>query len=322
MGRERIIEFLGDDWVRMQEYLKSGLGTDVPLLSEINGGILAHPGKMLRPMTALLLGRACGGTTEATVRYAAVSEMLHNATLMHDDVADESPQRRGRPTLRSLIGPNSAVLVGDFWLAKSVDLMVRDHIDQKVVEAYSRTLVHLAEGEMLQMQMAESGLTGEQEYYRIIYCKTASLFESVGYSAAVSTGAPEEYVRAAVAYSKALGMAFQIKDDILDYCGEMTGKPVGADLKERKITLPLLGAMKNVPGQESRIREMVRQAQDHPGYCSEIHAFVMDNGGIEYASRELGKFIAEAVSALGALPGREAAGMLAEIAEYNAVRDL
>jgi len=322
MSRERILEFLGEDWGRMLDYLKSGISTDIGLLSEVNGSIMAHPGKMLRPMTVLLMGRACGRSTENTVRYAAVSEMLHNATLMHDDVADDSSVRRGMPTVSSLVGPRSAVLVGDFWLAKSVDLMIGRNIDERVVRAYSRTLVDLTEGELLQIQMASTAQTTEKEYFRIIHCKTASLFEAAGYSAAVSVEAPEEYCQAAVEYSRSMGMAFQIKDDILDYCGDKIGKPVGTDLKEQKITLPLLGALKNSPSREKELREMVLAIPEHPQYCGLIHDFVLDNGGIDYASECLKKYVAQAVSALEVLPGREAAGMLADIAEYNAIRPL
>ena len=221
--------FLGRDWSDVQSCISEALCCDIDLLNKTNRSILSHSGKQLRPLLALVMARACSGgrITESTIRYAAASELLHNATLLHDDVADDSDQRRGVPTIRSLMGPSVSVLVGDYWLVKAMELILGDSDrDTQVIRIFSKTLSDLAEGEMLQLQKAQSCDTDMDAYLRIIYNKTASLFEAACVSAAVSVEAPDESVRAARDYAVALGIAFQIKDDMLDYAGtDSVGKP-------------------------------------------------------------------------------------------------
>ena len=190
----------------------------------------------------------------------------------------------------SLMGPSVSVLVGDYWLVKALELILQDAgTDVRVIKIFSRTLSDLAEGEMLQLQKAQAGDTSEEDYLRIIYNKTASLFEAACLSAAVSVGADKNVEKAAVDYAVALGIAFQIKDDILDYDGtEAVGKPLGADILEQKITLPLLGALANVDAQEqARVRAMIGDIVGHSELRDDIVAFVRDNGGVEYAQRRL-----------------------------------
>ena len=240
MLRDEIIDFLGEDWVALNGYIKDSLFSDIPLLQEVNEDILVHSGKMLRPIVALLVARMISGTTapDDSIRVAAATEMLHNATLLHDDVADESPTRRGEPTLFSKIGPSGAVLVGDFWLARAMELTISYSKRDSVAKIFSKAMTNLAEGEMLQLQNASGNGTNKEDYFRIIYCKTASLFETACLSVSVSCNATPEQQEAVKEYAVSLGIAFQIKDDILDYVGdEALGKPTGIDLKEHKITL-------------------------------------------------------------------------------------
>ena len=226
MDIARVKEYLGAEWTAVQERIACSLESDIDLLDKTNKSILSHSGKQLRPILALLSARACsadGRASEATVRYAAAAELLHNATLLHDDVADDSDQRRGMPTIRSLMGPTVSVLLGDYWLVKAMDLILGSHdADSQVIRIFSKTLSDLAEGELLQLQKAQSGDTVEDDYLRIIYSKTASLFEASCVSAALSVGASESAVEAMKAYAVALGLAFQIKDDILDYDGYLS----------------------------------------------------------------------------------------------------
>lgn len=320
MERKKIIELLEPDWTAMQALMSDMLCSDVPLLNRTNAAIFSNRGKMLRPMMSLLMARACGRLTEDSLRFAAASEMLHNATLMHDDVADDSTERRGRPSVMSIIGPNSAVLVGDFWLAKAVEMVISAERHSSVMSLFSRTLSNLAEGEMLQLQKASTADTDEEDYRRIIYCKTASLFEAACVSAAISVDSPEAFREAARDYAVNAGMAFQIKDDILDYAGDYDlGKPVGVDIKEQKITLPLLGAiLRSGSGQE--IRDRIRDIHGHPEYCDEIRSFVAENGGIEYASSRLDEYIAKAEAALAPIHDGAEKEMLVELVRYNAFR--
>lgn len=325
MRIDSIREYVGADWMAVKESISSALESDIDLLNSTNASILSNSGKQLRPLMALLFARACAGgkANEATVRYAAAAELLHNATLLHDDVADDSDQRRGVPTIRSLMGPSVSVLVGDYWLVRALELILQDcSIDVRVIKIFSKTLSDLAEGEMLQLQKAQSGDTGMEDYLRIVYSKTASLFEAACVSAAVSVSASEAFEKAARDYAVALGVAFQIKDDILDYDGtESVGKPLGVDVLEQKITIPLIGAMVNAgPAEEARVRALVKDVVGHPEHRDEIVSFVKENGGLDYAVAELNKYVQKAVQALAVLPDSYEKSALEELAYFTAKR--
>ena len=325
MDIRAVKEYLGQDWLTVQERIASALESDISLLNSTNASILSQSGKQLRPMLALMFARACTGrATDAGIRYAAAAELLHNATLLHDDVADGSELRRGKPTVMSLMGPSVSVLVGDYWLVKAMELILQDSdTDTTAIRIFSKTLSDLAEGEMLQLQKAQSGDTDEKDYLRIIYNKTASLFEAACVSASISAGVSEDVVKAARDYAVALGLAFQIKDDILDYSGtESVGKPLGVDILEQKITLPLLGALNNVSGQKQvEVRGMVKDIVGRPELRDDIVSFVKENGGLEYAKARLEEYVNEAVHALDILPDSREKEYLMELARYTAIRD-
>ena len=322
MSREEIIRFLGEDWDRTQALICSRLHSDVGLLEQTNVQVLSNTGKMLRPMVALLMARAVGTPNDDSICYAAASELLHNATLIHDDVADGSEERRGKPTVSALLGAGTAVLVGDYWLARAVDLVVDTTHRDEVIRQFARTLTDLAEGEMLQLEKAAAGDTTEADYLRFIHCTTASLFCAAAESAAVSVDAGPAQRQAAIAYGSALGIAFQIKDDILDYAGtDSLGKPVGQDLLERKITLPLLGALEGSP-REAEIRALVRDIPSQPGNCERVRRFVAERDGVGFAARRLSEWVERAVRALDAFPDSAAREYLAVIARYNEWRQI
>lgn len=322
MTRQDILQYLGDDWARMLDLVRTHLHSDVALLEETNGRILANSGKLIRPMIALLTAKAIAVPTDDSIRYAAAAELLHNATLLHDDVADASAERRGRPTVAALLGPTAAVLVGDYWLARSVDLVIGSAHADAAVPLFSKTLTDLAEGEMLQLEKAASADTTEADYLRIIRCKTASLFCAAAQTAAVSVDAAPAQAEAARAYAEAFGMAFQIRDDILDYAGtDVLGKPVGVDLRERKITLPLLGALAGSP-REAEIRAMVRDIPAHPEYCGQIRSFVAGRDGTGYAARHLAEWVARAERALDAFADSPARDALLTIARFTLERQV
>lgn len=326
MDIKKVREFVGADWQAVQERISGSLHSDISLLDMTNASILSNSGKQMRPLLTVLFARACSGgkTTDATVRYASASELLHNATLLHDDVADDSAQRRGVPTIMSLMGPSVAVLIGDYWLVKALDLILSDgSSDTVVLKIFSKTLSALAEGELLQLQKAQNGDTVEEDYLRIIYNKTASLFEAACVSGVLSVSASEQYEAAAREYSIALGNAFQIQDDILDYSGtDSVGKPLGVDVLEQKITIPLLGALSNVSEQEQkRIRGLVNDIVGHPEHRDEIVTFVKENGGLEYSRMRLGEYVEKAVRALDVLPDSQEKAFLVELAYFTARRD-
>lgn len=320
MNGNDIITLLGADWTGCEDLIRSSLRSDIGLLNRVNESSLSNSGKQLRPKLALLVARCLGGVNDDSLRYAAAVELLHNATLFHDDVADRSSLRRGRPTLAALMGPDIAVLVGDYWLSRAVNLIIDTEHRTDAFKLFASVLSNLAEGEMLQLEKASEADTSEEDYLRIIYCKTASLFETACVTAAMSVDASSELCRAASRFGAATGLAFQIRDDIFDYLDdEQIGKPVGIDLKERKITLPLLGALRGASN-EVALRAMVRDIDGHPEYCRQIRSFVLEHGGIEYATRRLDDFIGDALRALEAFPPSPEREALEHIARYNAIR--
>ena len=318
----QIQAFLGEDWKRVQTLLKESLRSDVELLDRTNASLLDNGGKMLRPMLSLLVSKVCGGINDECVRVAAASELLHNATLLHDDVLDDGRCRRGMPTVLSTLGAKPSVLIGDFWLVKTMTTVLHcgPHSTQ-VSDLFSKTEQDLVEGELLQMAKAASGDTSEDDYLRIIYLKTASLFQTVCAAAALAADASEQEAQAVTEYGKLLGMAFQIKDDILDYEGDSIGKPVGADLKEGKITLPLLGALSKVDAErESEIRKVVSAVPQQPGVFATVSEMVRKLDGTGYAHLKLQEYVKQAKEALATLPDTQARNYLLQLADYCTYR--
>ena len=322
MRMEDVQKLLGDAWTKYKDLVRSTLRSDVVALDTLNQSLLSNSGKQLRPIIALLMANACGGYTSDSIHFAAAAEVLHNATLFHDDVADGSSTRRGKPSLAAAVGPRAAVLVGDFWLSKAIDLVMGTVHQNEVIPLFSRTLENLAEGEVLQLDKKLKADTTLSDYLRIIYCKTASLFESGCRAAALSMDAPRPQYEAAGLYGAALGMAFQIKDDILDYSGGPgIGKPLGEDLAEGMVTLPLLGALEHCPNQQE-IRDKVLKISENPELREELRRLVIECGGLDYARARLDEYIDEAVSALTVFPDSPWKDALIEIVRYNAVRNI
>ena len=311
--------FLAGPMQEVSALLEASLKSDIALLDATNRSLLSQGGKLMRPMLSLLSAGACGGINADSVRFAAAAEMIHNATLLHDDVVDGATMRRGKPTVMSILSSPASVLVGDYWLVKAIHCILdADRNSERAIRLFAKTLSDLAEGEMLQLQKASSGDTTREDYLRIIYSKTASLFEASVLSGAVSADAPEEWTAALAGYARNLGIAFQMKDDILDYVGGAAlGKPVGIDLLEQKITLPLLCAQESAPAEEAaEVRALVGRISDEPALADRIRTFVLDRGGVDRAVVDMDKYIDEAVSCLDALLPSEEKPYLVELARY------
>ena len=310
--------YLAGPMQEVSTLLEASLKSDIALLDATNRSLLSQGGKLMRPMLSLLSAGACGGINADSVRFAAASELIHNATLLHDDVVDGASVRRGKPTVMSILNGPASVLVGDFWLVKAIRCILdADRYSERAIRLFSKTLSDLAEGEMLQMQKASDCDTTREDYIRIIYSKTASLFEAAALSGAVSAEAPEKWTAALAGYARNLGLAFQIKDDVFDYTGgDALGKPVGIDLREQKITLPLLCALDSAPEEAPAIRTLVGQISDHPELADNVRSFVLDHGGVEKAVEEMDKYIAEAVFCLEELPQSPEKSYLADLARF------
>lgn len=317
---KEVQRFLGQSWTDFQRCFAESLQTDIPLLGKVNRFILEHGGKKLRPTFTLLTAQALvGACDERVVSCAAASELLHTATLLHDDVADEATVRRGAPTVMALYAPSTAVLVGDFWLSRAMDLII-DHPDKRVLHAFSKCLGDLARGEMLQLERAEKGDTTEEDYRRIIYCKTTSLFEAAMVSAACSVGAGETETEIFRTYARHIGQAFQMMDDILDYSPELSiGKPTGQDIMEKKITLPLLCLFRKAPASVERSLRR-RMKKPDAALVEEIFSLVRQYDALSEAHDVLEEEIRQAVDVLAPIPASEAKNYLIKLAGQMAVR--
>lgn len=303
MNLNEVKEFLSNDWARFSASLASALKSEIALLNSTNNSILNNTGKCIRPVVSIVAAKICSGgiATDDTIRFAAAAELLHNATLLHDDVADKSNERRGKPTVMSILGNSASVLIGDFWLVKAMERILESpQYGSEVIKVFSKTLSDLAEGEILQLQKSFNCDTTEDDYFKIIYYKTASLFEASAIAGAISVGAKGKKCEAVKQYAYNLGIAFQIKDDILDYSGTAElGKPVGLDLKEQKITLPLLGAFAKAGESLSKeMRNKIKLIGTENQYVQELINFVCEYSGIEYAEKIQNLYAERAIESL------------------------
>ncbi len=320
------------DWSGYQECLISALGNKNAYVSKVNRYLVDNAGKQLRPVLSLLAARACGSVCNTNYACAAVAEMIHTATLLHDDVADNGNVRRGVPTVKAVFGQPTSVLAGDYWLARALHILTE--CGTEILACYTTAVQELAEGELIQMEKSELLDTTEEDYYTIIAKKTASLFIAATRSAALACNAPDEYIDAVTGYAYELGVSFQIRDDIFDYNPSLnTGKIAGADIKERKITLPLLRAMKNSPEEEAaHIRNRICMIDNRIAHnniisssemevINEVNAFVQKYNGIESAQVALEEHGRKAVEALSVLPDSTAKKRLVQLAEYVGQRE-
>lgn len=298
--------------------IKSTLKSDVYLLNDINNYLFDTKGKQLRPLLSLLAAKAYGTPTQKTYGCAAVAEMIHTATLLHDDVADNAPQRRGVETVQSKFSPAFSVLTGDYWLAKALSLLVTQQ-DTHLLGFFTRAVENLSEGELFQMQKADSLDTTEADYITIVSNKTSSLFIASIAGAAYSAGAPEDVVEAMEQYALHLGIAFQIRDDIFDYMPELdTGKRSGTDIKEKKITLPLIHALEVAPEHDSKkiLWQIKSSPQGSEPLVEEVFAFVQEYQGINRAQQSLERHSSKAIEALCILKESPFKDELERIARY------
>ncbi len=272
--------------------------TDVPLLDTVMSYIVKRKGKQIRPLFVMYSAKLNGGITESTYRGAALVELLHTATLVHDDVVDDSDQRRGFFSINALWKNKIAVLVGDFLLSKGLLLSI-DNNDFALLKIVSSAVREMSEGELLQIEKARRLDITEEIYYDVIRKKTASLIASCCSVGAASAGANAEVIEKFRLIGEKIGMAFQIKDDLLDFGDADIGKPHGIDIKEKKMTLPLIYMLNNLDKSSKRkVINTIKQDHDNPKKVDEIIKMVINSGGIEYASKKMIKLKDEATELL------------------------
>lgn len=312
--------------------MQEALANNNPLLTNINSYLMTNCGKQLRPMLSLLAASACGAITNKNYYCAAVSEMVHTATLLHDDVADDGDMRRGVPTVKSIFGNSASVLAGDYWLSQALKALC-EKCNPAVLECFTIALGELSGGELLQMEKASKLNTNKDDYFEIIRCKTSSLFIASMKSAALCNNSDIKYVSSIEKYAYHLGLAFQIRDDIFDYSPNIkSGKNTGADIKERKITLPLLCAMDKAPAEESKdiLKEISniglssnsdQEILQEELIINNVNSFVNKYNGITLAQDILEEQIAKAIDALANLHQSNSKERLITIAKYLARRN-
>ena len=294
--------------------------TDVMLLDQIMKYIIHRKGKQVRPMFVFLTAGTLGTISEATYRGAALIELLHTATLVHDDVVDDSNYRRGFFSIKALWKNKIAVLVGDYLLSRGLLLSV-DNGDFDLLKIVSTAVKELSEGELLQIEKARKLDITEEIYYDVIRQKTASLIASCCAVGAASVGATPEIVAQAKLLGEKIGMAFQIKDDLFDYGDAEIGKPTGIDIKEKKMTLPLIYALNHATWSEKRnIINLVKNHSENPKKVTEVIDFVKKSGGIQYTNQVMKSFVEEANAILLTFPDSTFRKSLHDLVQFSIER--
>ena len=296
---DRFHEHLADDLQRVDQEMRRVLASDVKLVDKVVRYLVKRKGKMLRPVLTLLTARLFGPVRQETVKIAIIVELLHTATLVHDDVVDESPQRRGFPSLNAIWKNKVSVLVGDYLLAKSLTEML-DLRDFDVLDVLSTTARRMSRGELLQIAKARKLDITEDVYFDMIADKTAALFSACCELAAVTSGADGEARAQLRLFGEKLGLAFQIRDDVLDFEGRksLLGKPTLGDVKERKITLPLIHAMRQSrDGEGKKILKLIERGVKTE-HRRQVLEFLERHDGLGYAHRRAEMLKDEAVNCL------------------------
>jgi len=304
-----------------EPYFKNSLQSDIPLLGTILNYLYRTKGKQLRPMFVFLSAKLHGGTNEFSKLAACSVELLHTATLVHDDVVDESYERRGSFSVKALWKNKLAVLVGDYILARGL-LLQLENKKYNFLHLISRAVQDMAEGEILQMKKSRKLDIDDDTYFEIIRKKTASLIATSMAIGAASATDDEAIVEKMYSIGQDAGIAFQIKDDIFDYQSKgLLGKPTGNDIKEKKITLPLLHVLNQADKKERRrILSLIKRKNNSSTVVKELIDMVTEKGGLDYAEIKMNEFKDKAIAGLQEFPDLEARESLIELMNYITTR--
>ncbi|HKB83234.1 MAG TPA: polyprenyl synthetase family protein [Burkholderiales bacterium] len=317
---EIINSLIADDMKQVDAVIRHRLESNVVLIRQVADYIIGSGGKRLRPALVILSAGSCGYAGRHHHELAAVVEFIHTATLLHDDVVDDSHMRRGRATANSTFGNAAAVLVGDFLYSRAFQMMV-DVQNMRIMEVLADATNTIAEGEVMQLLHVHNADVKEQDYLRVIRAKTAKLFEAAGSLGAILAGAPPERERALADYGMHLGTAFQLVDDILDYSGDLaqTGKNLGDDLAQGKTTLPIIYAMGHGSAKQGAI---IRNALIDGGLSNfePVVKAMRDTGALEYTRTRAEASAREAREAIAKLPDSKYRDSLLELATFAVTR--
>ena len=321
--KERVVALVGDDLDAVESEIRREIDSPVALIQEMGGYIAGAGGKRLRPMLLLLAARLAGYRGPRGVRLACVVELLHTATLIHDDVVDQAPLRRGQPSVNAQWGDDASVLVGDHLYSKSFAMLVRDN-DRAIMETLARATVSMTEAEVFQLECKRAGVTTEADYLRIITQKTASFISACCRIGGLLGGAGTEQVEALTRYGLDVGVAFQISDDSLDFVADQDrlGKAIGADLREGKRTLPLIAMLERATALEAdEVRGALRRRGLSATEIEKIRRLVFHHDGVHYARERAHDYANAAKRDLAAFPPSEERETLVLIADFVVDRD-
>jgi octaprenyl-diphosphate synthase len=320
---EQLAAALADGMDAVNQLIRKRMASKhAPRIPEVTAHLVEAGGKRLRPMLTLAAAEMCGYGGPYHIHLAATVEFIHTATLLHDDVVDESAQRRGRPTANLLWDNKSSVLVGDYLFARAFQLMVEPG-NLRVLNILSNAAATIAEGEVLQLTAAQDLRTDEAIYLQVVRGKTAALFSAATESGAVISGADEAHVQALFDYGDALGIAFQIVDDLLDYQGDTkaTGKNVGDDFRERKLTLPVIKAVAKADEDERAFwTRTIEKGKQEDGDLEHALELLNKHGALTDTRADALAWAAKAKTALTALPDHPIRQMLTDLADYVVAR--
>ena len=318
---QRLVSAVSDELIAFDEGYRKELDSQCKLLTSSSEFVLTNSGKRLRPVFTFLTAKALGDTTRNTVQSAILIELLHTATLLHDDVVDDTRLRRGKPSLNAVKHNKVAVLVGDYFLSTSLTMAIATG-DARIYATVASVGRLLSEGELIQVEAEDECRYDFHRYKEIIYRKTASLFEASAKIGAITAGATDDEVHRAKEIGRLLGMAFQIKDDIFDYFpNNELGKPTGNDLREGKVTLPLLFALSKLTPQEAAPYEsIIRSTSVTQADIQQCITLAVQQGGIEYAEREMMRYLTEAKALIDEYRSSEYRDSLHLLADYVAQR--
>jgi len=303
---------------RFEEKFKAAMASNVSLLNRITYYIASRKGKQMRPMFVFLVAKLLGEgkIEERTYRGASIIELIHTASLVHDDVVDGSERRRGFFSINALWKNKIAVLVGDYFFSKGL-LLSLDHDDFDLLKIVSEAVREMSQGELLQLEKARRLDIDEPVYYDIIRQKTATLIAACCAMGAASVGSPKEEIERFHSFGEYAGMAFQIKDDLFDYGDDRIGKPTGIDIKDQKMTLPLIHVLNKVDKkQRNWLIDSVKRHNTDKKRVKEVIQFVKDQGGLEYAERQMIHYKDAALELLSKYPDNEYKEALANLVTY------
>ena len=321
IDRRKIEEPVAAEFARFNEEFESSLRSETKRLQAAIEQILRSTGKHVRPLLVLLSAKTCGSVTDCTINSAVFLELLHTATLIHDDVVDETRERRGVPSLNAIFDNRVAVLTGDYILSTALIRSIQTG-DLSIIGIISNLGRDLSEGEIKQMETADESILDESCYLQVIYKKTATLLSACTAIGAISAGADKQTIEAMKKFGENIGYAFQIRDDIFDYYKESNiGKPTGNDIREGKVTLPLLYALKQESVKAGTMLEIVLTKDFTDEHIDQLILFAKEQGGIEYAKKRMTDFRNEAVRALDIFPDSPSRRALIDLADYIILRD-